>query len=163
MPSRRWRPPVVVDAPRSCTGPDPVCDTLSPAQTLSALSLGATTLRSVLSSPTLQLSNISATTSALDDALISASEVSDAVDAIGAGQLGAEGEDEVEAELRGLQEEEERKERTEEDRRERERVREVEQKLGKARVPVEGKQDGKVPGGKDQAETGEVRKEALPA
>lgn len=51
-------------------------------QTLSALSLGTSTLRTVLSAPSLQLDNISELTSALDDQLVAASEVSEAVDAV---------------------------------------------------------------------------------
>ncbi|GAA5906253.1 hypothetical protein JCM8208_000674 [Rhodotorula glutinis] len=104
-------------------------------ETLSALSLGASTLRAVLSSPTLQLSNISATTSALDDALISASEVTEAVDAVSAGQLGAEGEDEVDEELREMQEAERARVKADEDKREQERVEEARAKLEVGKVP----------------------------
>ncbi|BGP46268.1 hypothetical protein JCM10450v2_002110 [Rhodotorula kratochvilovae] len=129
-------------------------------ETLSALSLGATTLRAVLSSPTLQLSNIAATTSALDDALIRSAEVGEAVDAVSAGQLG-EGEEEVEEELREMQEAERRAERE----RGEARVKEAEEKmLEGAKVPAgeagakEGAKEGK--GEKD----GEKEKrEALPA
>ncbi|GAA6001217.1 hypothetical protein JCM10207_007469 [Rhodosporidiobolus poonsookiae] len=97
-------------------------------ETLSALTLGTSVLRAVLSSPTLQLSNISATTSALDDALISAQEVSEAVNCIV--PVSGEMDDEVEEELRGLQEEERRE-------KEREREREVERKLGEGKAPVQ--------------------------
>ncbi|GAA6058444.1 hypothetical protein JCM3770_005079 [Rhodotorula araucariae] len=108
-------------------------------ETLAALSLGASALRTVLSSPTLQLSNIAATTSALDDALICAAEVSDAVDAVGAGQLGDEGEDEVESELREMQDAERRaaaREAADEAAREKARVAVAEEKLEAGRVPV---------------------------
>ncbi|GAA6026769.1 hypothetical protein JCM8097_005848 [Rhodosporidiobolus ruineniae] len=101
-------------------------------ETLQALSLGTSTLRSILSSPTLQLDNIAATTSALDDSLIAAQEVSDAVEGISAPER-AEWEGEVEDELRELQMEEERE-------KEESRVREAERKLEgaegkKAEVP----------------------------
>lgn len=92
-------------------------------------------MRAVLSSPTLQLSNISATTSALDDALISASEVTEAVDAVSAGQLGAEGEDEVDEELREMQEAERARVKADEDKREQERVEEARAKLEVGKVP----------------------------
>ncbi|GAA5835728.1 hypothetical protein JCM9279_004630 [Rhodotorula babjevae] len=104
-------------------------------ETLSALSLGASTLRAVLSSPTLQLSNISATTSALDDALIAANEVTEAVDAVSAGQLGAEGEDEVDEELREMQEAERARVKAEEEAKEQERLDEAEAKLDAGKVP----------------------------
>ncbi|GAA5943387.1 hypothetical protein JCM3775_005917 [Rhodotorula graminis] len=128
-------------------------------ETLSALSLGATTLRAVLSSPTLQLSNISATTSALDDALISAAEVTEAVDAVSAGQLGAEGEDEVDEELREMQEAERAKVKAEEDERERDRVDEARAKLDVGKVPqgeaaasAAAKQDGAEAEGKKEGD-----------
>ncbi|GAA5913186.1 hypothetical protein JCM6882_005812 [Rhodosporidiobolus microsporus] len=100
-------------------------------ETLTALSLGTSTLRSILSSPTLQLSNIEATTSALDSALIDAQEVNQAVDAVSAPMVG-EVEDEVEEELRALVEEERGRE-------EREREREVERKLAEGGKVPEGK------------------------
>ena len=83
------------------------------AQTLSALTLGTSTLRAVLASPTLQLDNISELTSALDEQLVSAQEVSEAVDAVGAPEREAAiDENEVEEEWEKLvKEEEEREER----------------------------------------------------
>ncbi|EGU12344.1 hypothetical protein RTG_01366 [Rhodotorula toruloides ATCC 204091] len=70
-------------------------------ETMSALSLGTSTLRTILSSPTLQLDNIESTTSLLDETLISAQEVNEAVDSVSA-PLAREVEDEVDAELREL-------------------------------------------------------------
>lgn len=82
------------------------------AQTLSALTLGTSTLRAVLASPTLQLDNISELTSALDEQLVSAQEVSEAVDAVGAPEREAAiDENEVEEEWEKLVKEEEREER----------------------------------------------------
>jgi charged multivesicular body protein 7 len=103
-------------------------------QTLSALSLGTTALRSILSSPTLQLSNIEATTSALDDALISAQEVNEAVDSVPT-PLTGEMEDEVDAELKALVEEEKREKEEKRERDERERVEVAQKKLDEAKLP----------------------------
>lgn len=93
------------------------------AQTLSALTLGTSTLRTVLASPTLQLDNISELTSALDEQLVSAQEVSEAVDAVGAPEREAAiDENEVEEEWEKLVKEEEERE-------ERQRVEEAKRKL----------------------------------
>ena len=75
-------------------------------QTLEALSLGSSTLRTILASPTLQISNIEATTSALDETLIAANEINEAVDSVAALDEGMEME--VEDELKELQEKEKR-------------------------------------------------------
>ncbi|GAA5900363.1 uncharacterized protein JCM6883_002822 [Sporobolomyces salmoneus] len=80
-------------------------------ETLEALSLGSSTLRSILASPTLQLSNIEATTSALDETLVAATEINEAVDSVA--PLDAEMEGEVEDELRELQEREKKDEEVE--------------------------------------------------
>ncbi|GAA5978365.1 hypothetical protein JCM5350_001140 [Sporobolomyces pararoseus] len=98
-------------------------------ETLEALSLGSATLRTILASPTLQLSNIEATTSALDDTLIAANEINEAVDNVAVLDEGIESE--VEDELRALQETEKKEE--EEERKDREMERE--KKLLEARVP----------------------------
>ncbi|BGO97909.1 hypothetical protein NBRC10513v2_001906 [Rhodotorula toruloides] len=100
-------------------------------ETMSALSLGTSTLRTILSSPTLQLDNIESTTSLLDETLISAQEVNEAVDSVSA-PLAREVEDEVDAELRELVEAEKRKEREEEERKEKERVEAAAKKLEEA-------------------------------
>ncbi|GEM11692.1 SNF7 family protein [Rhodotorula toruloides] len=105
-------------------------------ETLSALSLGTSTLRSILSSPTLQLDNIESTTSLLDETLISAQEVNEAVDSVSA-PLAREIKDEVDAELRELVEAEKRKEREEEEAKEKKRVDEAAKKLEDAtKAPV---------------------------
>ena len=91
------------------------------AQTLSALTLGTSTLRTVLSSPTLQLDNISELTSALDEQLVSAQEVSEAVDAVSAPERDALN-DEVEAEWERLVKEEGERE-------DRQRIEEAKRKL----------------------------------
>ena len=91
------------------------------AQTLSALTLGTSTLRTVLSSPTLQLDNISELTSALDEQLVSAQQVSEAVDAVSAPERDALN-DEVEAEWERLVKEEGERE-------ERQRIEEAKRKL----------------------------------
>ncbi|GAA5829656.1 hypothetical protein JCM11251_000237 [Rhodosporidiobolus azoricus] len=84
-------------------------------ETLTALSLGTSTLRQILSSPTLQLSNIEATTSALDSALVDAQEINGVVDSVNAPLLG-EVEGEVEEELEALiKEEREREDRKKEE------------------------------------------------
>ncbi|GAA5947235.1 hypothetical protein JCM3765_001584 [Sporobolomyces pararoseus] len=98
-------------------------------ETLEALSLGSSTLRTILASPTLQLSNIEATTSALDDTLIAATEINEAVDNVAVLDEGIESE--VEDELRALQETEKKEE--EEERKDREMERE--RRLLEARVP----------------------------
>ncbi|GAA6006364.1 hypothetical protein JCM11491_004928 [Sporobolomyces phaffii] len=99
-------------------------------ETLEALSLGSSTLREVLASPTLQLSNIEATTSALDDALIAANEINDAVDSVA--PLDAGMELEVEDELRALQEGDKQEQAEAQKDREMERAR----KLLEAKVPI---------------------------
>lgn len=71
-------------------------------QTLAALSLGTSTLRSLLASPTLQLDHIEETTSALSDALEDATEVDDAVNAIGTSQLDVTSQQEVDDEFAQL-------------------------------------------------------------
>ncbi|KAG0659518.1 hypothetical protein C6P46_005155 [Rhodotorula mucilaginosa] len=92
-------------------------------ETLSALTLGTSTLRAVLASPTLQLDNISELTSALDEQLVSAQEVSEAVDAVGAPEREAAiDENEVEEEWEKLVKEEEERE-------ERQKVEEAKRKL----------------------------------
>ncbi|GAA5875386.1 hypothetical protein JCM16303_000606 [Sporobolomyces ruberrimus] len=101
-------------------------------ETLEALSLGSSTLRSILSSPTLQLSNIEATTSALDETLIAATEINEAVDSVA--QLDSGMEMEVEDELRELQE----RERRDEDEERMDREVEREKKLLEAKAPSGG-------------------------
>lgn len=86
-------------------------------------------MRTILASPTLQLSNIEATTSALDDTLIAANEINEAVGS--AAVLDAGAELEVEDELRALQE----KDKTAEEEEQKDREMEREKKLLKARVP----------------------------
>ncbi|GAA5947267.1 hypothetical protein JCM3765_001597 [Sporobolomyces pararoseus] len=98
-------------------------------ETLEALSLGSSTLRTILASPTLQLSNIEATTSALDDTLIAANEINEAVDNVAVLDEGMESE--VEDELRALQE----TEKKEEEEAVKDREMEREKKLLEARVP----------------------------
>ena len=100
-----------------------------PIQTLEALSLGSSTLRTILASPTLQISNIEATTSALDETLIAANEINEAVDSVAALDEGMEME--VEDELRELQEKEKRVEEEAQKDREAER----ERKLLEAKAP----------------------------
>ena len=103
-------------------------------QTLSALTLGTSTLRTVLSSPTLRLDNISELTSALDEQLVSAQSVSEAVDAVGVPDREAGiDENEVEEEWEKLvKEEREREERQ----RVEEAMRKLENKAAAAPVPV---------------------------
>ena len=72
------------------------------SQTLAALSLGTSTLRSILASPTLQLDHIKETTSALSDALQDANDVDEAVNAVGASQLDATSQQEVDDEFAQL-------------------------------------------------------------
>jgi len=98
-------------------------------QTLEALSLGSSTLRTILASPTLQISNIEATTSALDETLIAANEINEAVDSVAALDEGMEIE--VEDELKELQEKEKRVEEEAQKDREAER----ERKLLEAKAP----------------------------
>ena len=77
----------------------------------------------MLASPTLQLDNISELTSALDEQLVSAQEVSEAVDAVGAPEREAAiDENEVEEEWEKVVKEEEERE-------ERQRVEEAKRKL----------------------------------
>ncbi|GAA5870354.1 hypothetical protein JCM1840_004702 [Sporobolomyces johnsonii] len=102
-------------------------------ETLSALSLGSATLQQILASPTLQLSNIEATTSALDDALASAAEISEAVDSVA--PLDSALEDEVDDELKKLVEADRKEERKKEEREEKERVTEAERKLREVEAP----------------------------
>ncbi|GAA5971508.1 hypothetical protein JCM11641_000618 [Rhodosporidiobolus odoratus] len=112
-------------------------------ETLQALSLGTSTLREVLSSPTLQLSNIEATTSALDDALITSQQVTEAVDSA-ATPLSSEMEGEVEEELKELVEEEKMEKREKVERTEEERVSEMERKMEQmGKVPEAGKVEDK--------------------
>lgn len=118
-------------------------------QTLSALTLGTSTLRTVLSSPTLQLDNISELTSALDEQLVSAQEVSDAVEAVSAPERDALN-DEVEEEWERLVKEEEEEE--ERRREERHRVEEAKRKLLETPAPV--------PSTTSQAEEVEAKTEA---
>lgn len=125
-------------------------------QTLSALSLGATTLRTVLSSPTLQLSNIEATTSLLDDSLVAAQEVREAVDAVGAGAAEID-EDEVERELREMVAKEEKDA-------EEQRVREVAGTLESAgKVPVEASVARMAAGSRKGEEDGTKEREKVAA
>ncbi|KWU46351.1 hypothetical protein RHOSPDRAFT_28329 [Rhodotorula sp. JG-1b] len=100
-------------------------------ETLSALTLGTSTLRTVLSSPTLQLDNISELTSALDEQLVSAQEVSEAVDAVSAPERDALN-DEVEAEWERLVKEEGERE-------DRQRIEEAKRKLETPAPEVEAK------------------------
>ncbi|ORY55330.1 hypothetical protein BCR35DRAFT_284434 [Leucosporidium creatinivorum] len=86
-------------------------------ETMSALSLGTSTLRSILASPNLSLDHIEETTTALSDTLADANDISEAVSAVG--QLDSDLEGEVEDELKSLVESVEREERAE---KERERV-----------------------------------------
>lgn len=122
---------------------------------MSALSLGTSTLRTILASPTLQLDNIESTTSLLDETLISAQEVSEAVDAVSA-PLTKEVEDEVDAELRALVEAEKMKEREEEERKEKERAEDAAKKLEEAtKVPPaadEPEEEGKAKEGMEGRE-----------
>lgn len=105
------------------TDPLPATPTdLSPSQTMSALSLGTSTLRAILASPNLSLDQIEETTSALADTLADANDINEAVSA--AGQLDSDLEGEVEDELKSLVESVEKEEQAE---KERERV-EKEQK-----------------------------------
>ncbi|GAA5919940.1 hypothetical protein JCM1841_000057 [Sporobolomyces salmonicolor] len=104
-------------------------------ETLSALSLGSATLQQILASPTLQLSNIEATTSALDDALASATEINEAVDSVA--PLDSALEDEVDDELKKLVEADRNEEREKERREEEHRVREAERKLKEVEAPNE--------------------------
>ncbi|GAA5862913.1 hypothetical protein JCM3774_006685 [Rhodotorula dairenensis] len=96
-------------------------------ETMTALTLGTSTLRTVLASPTLQLENISELTSALDDQLVAAQDVSEAVDAVSAPDRQAL-DDEVDEEWQRLVQEEE----------ERERVEEGKKKLEEGSVPTKG-------------------------
>lgn len=122
---------------------------------MSALSLGTSTLRTILSSPTLQLDNIESTTSLLDETLISAQTVNEAVDSVSA-PLAREVEDEVDAELRELVEAEKRKEGEEEERKEKERVEEAAKKLEEAtKVPATAEKR------EESAERQEEREKAL--
>ncbi|GAA6062248.1 hypothetical protein JCM10212_001762 [Sporobolomyces blumeae] len=106
-------------------------------ETLEALSLGSSTLRQILSSPTLQLSNIEATTSALDEQLVSAAEINDAVLSVSAADR-TEIEDEVEAELRELVEADEREQERKKEEARKEQDGEIEKRLaGLAKVPKE--------------------------
>ncbi|BGO89806.1 hypothetical protein NBRC10512_007223 [Rhodotorula toruloides] len=124
-------------------------------ETMSALSLGTSTLRTILSSPTLQLDNIESTTSLLDETLISAQTVNEAVDSVSA-PLAREVEDEVDAELRELVEAEKRKEGEEEERKEKERVEEAAKKLEEAtKVPATAEKR------EESAERQEEREKAL--
>lgn len=103
---------------------------------MSALTLGTSTLRTVLASPTLQLDNISELTSALDDQLVAAQDVSGAVDAVSAPERKAL-DDEVDEEWQRMVREEEeaaaeeqkRQEQEQERDRERERVEAGKKKL----------------------------------
>lgn len=70
-------------------------------QTMAALSLGTATLRTLISSPTLSLDHIGATTTALADALADADDINQAVDAGGVA-LPSDQEDDVERELREM-------------------------------------------------------------
>ncbi|GAA5941035.1 phosphatidic acid-binding protein CHM7 [Sporobolomyces koalae] len=70
-------------------------------ETLEALSLGSSTLRQILQLPTLQLSNIEATTAALDETLVAATEIKEAVDSVTPLEEGIELE--IEDELKQLQ------------------------------------------------------------
>lgn len=125
-------------------------------QTLEALSLGSSTLRTILASPTLQISNIEATTSALDESLIAANEINEAVDSVAALDEGMEME--VEDELRELQEKEKRIEEEEQKDREAERAR----KLLEAKAPT-GLGEEKGEGVKAGEKPGEKEKEKLTA
>lgn len=127
------------------------------AQTMAALTLGTKTLRTLISSPTLSLSHIDETTSAMSDALADAEDINTAIKEGGVA-LPSEQEEEVEVELaemlkeieRGEREERERKEsevrreREEVERREREakelRVKELQAKLEKTRLEKEEKE-----------------------
>lgn len=109
------------------------------AQTMAALTLGTKTLRTLISSPTLSLDHVEATTSALSDALADADDISRAVDAVGGEALDADMEEEVEGELKELIEadkrEEEMKVRAEEIERSQ---RESEKRDGERREEEEG-------------------------
>lgn len=96
-------------------------------ETMSALALGTSTLRTLISSPNLSLDHIEETTSALSDALADANDINEAVSAVG--QLDGDLESEVEDELKSLVESVEKEERAE---KERERI-EKEQKERDAR------------------------------
>ncbi|GAA5992535.1 hypothetical protein JCM10908_000868 [Rhodotorula pacifica] len=118
-------------------------------ETMSALTLGTSTLRTVLASPTLQLENISELTSTLDEQLVAAQEVSDAVDAVSAPEKKAL-DDEVEEEWERLVKEEEERE-------EKQRVEEAEKKLETAgATPV-------TPEKSEQQETAQAAAAATPA
>lgn len=109
-------------------------------QTLEALSLGSSTLRTILASPTLQISNIEATTSALDETLVAATEINEAVDSVA--PLDSALEFEVDDELKALQAEDQRRQdtRVEDGARLREVDAQREKALLEAKVP-EGQPD----------------------
>ncbi|GAA5999348.1 uncharacterized protein JCM10292_001222 [Rhodotorula paludigena] len=123
-------------------------------ETLSALSLGATTLCTVLSSPTLQLSDVEATTSLLDDSLVAAQEVREAVDAVGAGAAEID-EDDVERELREMVAKEEKHA---EELREREITATLE---GAGKVPVEASVGKIADGSGEREENGTKEREKV--
>lgn len=119
------------------------------AQTMSALTLGTSTLRSVLSSPALQLDNISELTSALDEQLVAAQEVSEAVDSVSAPEKEAL-DAEVDEEWKRLVKEEQQKE-------EQRRVEEAESTLAStAAVPADASPDIAGREGKGEAEVSSV-------
>ncbi|GAA5839715.1 hypothetical protein JCM3766R1_004593 [Sporobolomyces carnicolor] len=109
-------------------------------ETLEALSLGSSTLRTILASPTLQISNIEATTSALDETLVAATEINEAVDSVA--PLDSALEFEVDDELKALQAEDQRRQdtRVEDGARLREVDAQREKALLEAKVP-EGQPD----------------------
>ncbi|KAM0754088.1 hypothetical protein T439DRAFT_322973 [Meredithblackwellia eburnea MCA 4105] len=69
-------------------------------ETIQALSLGTTTLRALIASPSLSLENIEATTSALSDALADVEDINQTVNAVGT--LASSDEEDVENELKEL-------------------------------------------------------------
>lgn len=131
-------------------------------QTMAALSLGTSTLRTLISSPTLSLDHIEATTTALADALADADDINQAVDA-GNVALPSDQEDDAERELKEMVEAAELEEKKE---KEAEEVRRKQGEDAKQKEPAddEAKRKDKVDGDlREKEKAGEREREVSAA